>query len=110
MTATVSAMTSRGLLRALQLPAKMLHRPPALDGGGQRAFVQVVERAAHRHALGNPADNQAVALQLLGEVMRGRLALDRGVEREQHLSHGRYSPLDQLADVELLRSDPIQRR
>src|SRR5664279_217901 len=50
--------------------------------GGQRAFVEIIEFAADRHAMGEPRHLDARLLQQVGDVMRGGLAVDGGVQRQ----------------------------
>ena len=47
--------------KATRTPPNRSRLEPAacLDGGGERAFIQVVELAADRHALGEPRDDDA---------------------------------------------------
>ena len=67
-----------------------LKRAARLEGGGQRAFVQIIEFAAHRHAMGQ-ARHLDVA-QHVHQIMRRGLALDRGVHRQDHFVHAPSSP------------------
>ena len=51
------------------------------------------------------------ACELVHQIMRGRLALDGRVQREQHLFDLRIArPLDQLGDGEILGADAVERR
>ena len=48
--------------------------------GGQRAFIEIIEFAADRHAMGQPGHLDVGILQQVGDVMRGGLAVDRCIE------------------------------
>src|SRR5258707_8297389 len=71
---------------------RSLERPPCLQRGGERAVVEVVELAADRHTLGEPRELDPAAGEALGEIMRGGLTLDRGVERQDELLAGPEAP------------------
>src|SRR5713101_3191226 len=43
-------------------------RPARLEGGGQRAVVEIVELAADRHAMGQPGDRHVGAGQAVDEI------------------------------------------
>ena len=82
-----------------------LQRPPRPDRLRQRAFVEIIEFAADRHAMGEAGGGDAQRLQALGDVMRRGLALDGGVERQHHFLHAaRAGALDQRA---MLRSSGL---
>src|SRR5215468_9799138 len=87
-----------------------LERSPALDGRGKRAFVEIVELAADRHTLRQARHRHTVTLQLFGEIVRRRLTLHGGVEGKQHLLDRWGCPRDDPHDVELFRSDTVERR
>ena len=52
---------------------------------GQRAFVEIVELAADRQAVGELGEADREMLEPLGEVMGGGLALERRVHRQHDL-------------------------
>jgi hypothetical protein len=53
---------------------------------------------------------EAGALQRLGDVMGGRLAIDGGIERQDHLAHAfGGDPVDQAGNVQVLGSDIVER-
>src|SRR3984893_1506006 len=83
--------------------------PPRLQRRGQGAVVEVVELAADRHTLSEPRELDPAAGDALGEIMRGGLALDRGIERQDELLTGLEAP-DQALDVEILGPHPVERR
>ncbi len=61
-----------------------------------------MREARHPHARG---------LQPLGDVMRGRLAVDRQVGRQDDLlDRPLLRALDELADIEVFRADAVERR
>ena len=87
---------------------------PTVDGGGrlerralpdrrrQRALVEIVELAADRHAVREPRHLHVGVVQQVGDVVRGGLAVDRGVEREDDLLHRRIvRARDQRVDGEV---------
>src|SRR5690348_6850456 len=84
-------------------------RPSCLEGGGQGAVVEVIEFAADRDALGEARDAGAGQGGAVSNVMRRRLALDRGVERQDQLGI-RAEPGNQPGEVQLVRADPVERR
>src|ERR1700716_3869078 len=45
-------------------------------GRGQRAFIEIIELAADRHAMGEPCHLDVCLLQEVGDVVRGGLAVD----------------------------------
>src|SRR5258705_6252026 len=55
---------------------------PALVGADRGHLVRVLEVAAHREPPGDPADYPNASLEPLGEVHRGRLALEGRVRGE----------------------------
>ena len=93
-----------------------LDRPPALERADQGHLVGVLEVAADRQAAGDPADRADHRLESLGEVHRGRLAFERRVGGHDHLDERRavaggcVGPLEELADLEPVRADAVDRR
>src|SRR5262249_55821265 len=83
-------------------------RSSRLQCGGQSAVVEGVELAAHRHTLSQPRELDPVAGDALGDVVRGGLALDRGIERQDKLLAG-LQPPDEAVDVEVLGADAVER-
>ena len=53
--------------------------------GRERAVVEIVELAADRHAMGEAGDLDADRREQIGDVVGGGLAVDRGVDGEDHL-------------------------
>ena len=50
-------------------------------------------------------------VQKIGDVVGGRLAVDGGVHREDHLAHAALAhAVHQALDVEVLRADAVERR
>src|SRR6185437_8398206 len=87
------------------------HRLTGFDGGGERALVEIIELAPDRHAMGEARDGDVCASELVHQVMCGGLALDRRVQREQHLFDLRIArPLDQLGDAQILGAYAVERR
>jgi hypothetical protein len=79
-----------------------LKRRAALDRRHQRTLVEIVELAADRHAVREPRHRHLGFRQKVGDVMRGGLAVDRGVEREDDLGHlGHVGPRHQRVDREV---------
>src|SRR5262245_10529281 len=88
-----------------------LHRLAGLDRSGERALVEIIELTADRHAMRQARHRDVATHELIGEVMRGGLTLDRGVEREQHLFDARRaSALDQLGDRPVSRPHAVEPR
>ena len=82
-----------------------------IERGVQRAVVEVIEFPAHRHALRQPRHDHAVGSQPLRQVMRGRLAFDGNVQRENDLVDLAFGyPLDQPRDGKVFRLDAVERR
>src|SRR3546814_10034155 len=63
------------------------HLAPASERVRQGAAVHVLQFAAQRHAVGEPAGAHAVLARELREVVRGRLAFDRGIGGDDQLAH-----------------------
>src|SRR5713226_1797879 len=51
-------------------------------GRGQRAFIEIVELAADRHAVGKPRHPDTRFLQQVGDVVRRGLAVDGRIQCE----------------------------
>jgi hypothetical protein len=84
-------------------------RPPRLQGGGQRAVVEVVEFAADRHALGEARELDAGPGGAVGDVVRGSLAFDRRIQgQDQFLA--RFQSGNQAVDRQILGADAVERR
>src|SRR6188474_1857668 len=82
----------------------------ALHGGGERAVVEVVELAADRHAVCEPRHLRAGAGELIGDVVRGGLALHRGVHGEDDFRNAAAAHAAvERADVEVVRADSVER-
>ena len=71
-----------------QLPASL----PRTEGMRQRAPVHVLQFAAQRHAVREPARRDLVLARELGQVMRGRLALDGRIGRDDQFPHLAFAP------------------
>src|SRR6185437_9666172 len=78
---------SRRALTILQ--AVRSKRRAAADCGGERALVEIVEFAADRYAVREPRYFNVAVVQEVGDVVRGALAVDRGVERQDQFLHRR---------------------
>src|SRR6185312_1467067 len=77
---------------------------------GQGAAVDILELAADRHAVRDPAGAQAAAGGELREKVRGGLAFDRWIGGENQLAHrALLENRLELADPELLRAHSIER-
>ena len=96
--------------RAFQ-DARGLDQRPLPDRRRERAFVEIIELAADRHAMRQPRHLHFGIVQQVGDVMRRGLPVDRGIERQDHFFHGRIvRARHQRVDGEILRADTIQRR
>ena len=60
-------------------------RPPARERSRQCQLVRELQAAAGGEALGDAGDGGALLAQKAGDVARGGLAFDVGVEREDDL-------------------------
>src|SRR5262245_49832027 len=90
---------------------ELSHLLPALEGLAEGHLVGVLEVAADRQPAGDASDAHAERPQQLGEIDRGGLALHARVRGEDHLVHRlRLEPGEQLAHLDVLRPDPVQRR
>src|SRR5262249_28599174 len=86
-------------------------RGAAAQRCSERALVEIVELAAHRDAMGEPRDLDVEGCERVGDVMRGGLAIDRGVQGEHHLPGAAFGHAPhELLDAELLRADAVERR
>src|SRR5580704_12764700 len=87
-----------------------LKRRPAADRRGERAFVEIIELAADRHAVGEPRHLDVGVVQQVGDVVGGALAVHGGVERQNNFLHRRIvGAPDQRLDGEVLRPDAVER-
>src|SRR5690606_23262325 len=92
-----------GRLMAFSLKGNPSEGRPRPERGGKRAFVEIVELAADRHAMRQPRHLDVEPGELVGDVVRGGLALDGGVDGEDHLRHAAGGDArDQRADVQVV--------
>ena len=90
---------------------RRLKRRPAPDRRRQRAFIEIIELAADRHAMCKPRHGDVRVVQQVGDVVRRGLAVDRGVERQHDLLHlGIVRARDQRIDGQFRRADAVERR
>src|SRR5438045_9481367 len=76
----------------------------------QRAAVDELELAAERHAVRQARRAHAAFARDLAQVVRGGLALDRGVGREdQLLDLALAQPRPQLTEPKPARAQPVER-
>ena len=88
-----------------------LNARPAAQRRRQRAFVEIIQFAADRHAVGEAGAFDAEMGKKVGDVMRRRLAVDRGVDGEDHLPDAAFRDApDQFRNVEVVRPDAVERR
>src|SRR5690606_1071628 len=106
-----NAWPARRCHRYMSAPRHSFDAPPATEGMGQRAAVDIFQLAAQRHAVGDTADSHARCPHLLGDVKRGGFALDGGVGGQDDLAHlmGMHA-LHQTIDANLGRADAIDGR
>src|SRR3546814_15319948 len=64
-------------------------RTPGPERLRQRAFIEVIEFAAHGQPMRQLGDAHRKPLDPLGDIMRGGLALERGVHRQHDRSEER---------------------
>src|SRR5262245_11186208 len=84
---------------------------PSCERTAQRHLVGVLQVATYRQSTRQTRHAQAERLEHAGEVRRSRLALEIGVGREDHLGDRPVGEAHhQLADPQLLRADPVDRR
>ncbi len=77
----------------------------------KRAFVEIIEFAADWNAVGQARHLQVESGEPVHDVMRGGLALDGGVDRQNDFAHAACGDAgDQLIDAEIVRADAIERR
>src|SRR5439155_24967484 len=92
-------------------PGYLAHLPAALEGLRQRHLVGVLEVAADREAAGDAGDPRREGLEQLAEVDGRGLALHARVGREDDLlDRLALEPAQELADLEVLGPDAVQRR
>ena len=110
------ALARRSRISKTRLLIAPSDRPPALERPDQGDLVGVLEVATDRQAAGDPADHPDHRLEALGEVHRGRLALEGRVGGHDHLDErlavagGCVGALEQLADPQPIRADAVDRR
>src|SRR6056297_274285 len=74
------------------------------------AVVEIIQLAANGNTLRERCERNP-AVKLIGDVMRGGLAIDRGVEREDHLGDlFGLDPVHEFRYAQRLGSDLIERR
>ena len=84
---------------------------PSCERSAQRHLVGVLQVAAYRQSTRQSRHAQADRLEHPGEIGRGRLTLEVGIGREDHLGDGAVGQPDhQLADPQLVGSDAVDRR
>ena len=77
----------------------------------ERSLVEVIELSPDRHSVGKPGDLDLGAVEEIGDVVRGGLSIDSGIEREHELGDRRIlSTRNKCIDREVLRADTIERR
>src|SRR5262245_4629922 len=114
-TSAMPALASRNRISLARL-LTALDGPPALEGADQGHFVGILEVTPDRQAPSDPADDTDDRLEAFGQVHGGRLALERRVRGHDDLDQrcplagGRVGALEQLADAESVRADPVDRR
>ena len=86
-----------------------LQRAAGVKRGGQGAIVEIVELAADRDTLGQARQLDPAAGEAVGKVMRGGLALDGGVQRQDQFLAG-FDAGDEPVDRQILGTDPVERR
>src|SRR6266436_5897821 len=83
--ATTAAASADNLPKSLLVmcPLIPVSKQRALPHGrGQRAFIEIIELAADRDAMGKPRYLDTSLLQEVGDVVRGGLAVDRRIQCE----------------------------
>src|SRR3546814_2435204 len=77
----VSMMGSRAMACRYELAGPpSTHRPSRPERLRQRPFVEIVELPPHRQAVRELGQPHRIAFEPLGEIMRGRLPLQRRVQ------------------------------
>ena len=72
-------------------------RAPGLEGGRERAFVEIIEFAAHRHAMREPRHLHAQRFERVHQIMRRGLAFDGRVHREDDFADTGLHALHELS-------------
>ena len=76
------------------------------DRRGQGSFIKVIEFAADRHAMRKTRDFNGMGAEQIGDVMGGRLAVDRRIDRQDHFLDGALAdPRQQGGQVEIVGID-----
>ncbi len=83
-------------------------RPAQPERLGKRPFIQVVELAADRHAMGELAHPDRIALEPGCDMVGSRLPFERGGKREHHLGDA-VEPGEERRDREILGADAVER-
>ena len=86
---------------------RRLKRRAGADRGCEGALVEVIEFAADRHPVGKPRHRDTSIAEQIGDVVRGGLAVDRGVEGEDELFDlRRMGTRDQRVDRQICGRTP----
>src|SRR5437763_1730732 len=76
-----------------------------------RAVVEIVEFAAHWHAVREARHLDGIVGQEIDDVVRGRLAFDGGVDGKDHFADAALGDApDQAREIEIGWTDAIERR
>src|SRR5712672_3229480 len=113
-----STITRTAAASADSLPKSLLVMCPLIPvskqralphGRGQGAFIEIIELAADRHAMGKPRYLDTSLLQEVGDVVRGGLAVDGGVQCQNDFVHPRIMRArHQRVDGQILRADAVE--
>ena len=108
---TPSGKILRRILRAGAIADAASQRAARHQRRADGAVVEIVELAADRHALGERGHRHAERGELVGDVMRRGLAVDRGVERQDHLARAlRGGARHEFGDAQALGGHRVERR
>src|SRR6478672_4109341 len=114
MIARAAAASADSLPKSLLVmcPLNAVSKQRALPHGcGQRSFIEIIEFAADRYAVGKPRYLDTRLLQEVGDVVRGGLAIDGGIQCQDDFAHPRIvRARHQRVDGQILRADAVERR
>src|SRR3984885_167408 len=80
--AKANRMANRRFVMCVISVSGLLEQGPLPHRSRQRAFIEIIEFAADRHAMGEPRHLDVRPLQEVGDVVRRGLVVDGGVEGE----------------------------
>src|SRR5258708_12062982 len=88
--AKASRLPNRRFVMSVISVCGWLEQRPLPHRRRQRALVEIVKLAADRNPVGEPRNLDVRLLQEAGDVIRGGLAIDRSIQRQNHSDHSLF--------------------